>query len=169
MQVDFFTQGQRSTSKKELFGICDDTMEGHKKPAYINNSNSEDWIAEVHNMNHKKVDFYAIDCCIKWSISNGNQAKVCDGMLSYNGKQNIVFIELKDKNPDYKSWKIKAEKQLKSTIECFKNNHNTNGVIIKAYACNKQTLFEEGEEEFLEKFKNDTGVTLRIFREIEIL
>ena len=40
MPVDFFTQGQKGTSDKELFGICDDTTIGKKKPAYINDSDA---------------------------------------------------------------------------------------------------------------------------------
>ncbi len=168
MPVDFFTQGQKSTSDKELFGICDDTIGRDKTPAYLDESNLDNWIAEVHNSNRKHIDFYAIDCCVVWCLDNGDYANACDGMLAYNDNHNIVFVELKDRNPQYKQWKIKAEKQLKSTIECFKSNHNTDGVLIKAYACNKQALFDEGVEEYLERFKDETGVTLRVFREIEI-
>ena len=168
MPIDFFTQGQKGTSEKELLGICDDTIERNKKPAYIDESNQNKWIAEVHNRNKKSIDFYAIDCCITWYLENGDFANACDGMLAYNENQNIIFVELKNRNPENKQWRIKAEKQLKSTIECFQNNHDTDGVLIKAYVCNKQALFDEGVEEYLEKFKDDTGVTLRVFREIEI-
>jgi len=169
MQVDFFLQGQKTSISNELFGICDDSSGFIKKPAYINIQNREIWIAEVHNHTKKNVDFYAIDGCVKWSLPNGNQAKACDGMLTYNERKRIVFVELKDKKTNYKNWKIRAEEQLKSSIEGFLKYHNEEGVLIKAYACNKQLLFEEGEEEFLQKFKDDTGVTLRVFREIEIV
>ena len=168
MPIDFFLQGQKCTSDKELFGICDDTVGRDKKPAYLDDSDPDKWIAIVHNQSNKSIDFFAIDCCVLWYLDNGDIANACDGMVAYNDNHNIVFVELKDRNPQYKQWKIKAEKQLKSTIECFKSNHNTDGVMIRAYVCNKQALFDEGVEEYLEKFKDETGITLRVFREIEI-
>lgn len=168
MPVNFFTQGQKTSSDKKLFGLCDDSIERNKKPAYIDEADSSKWIAEVHNNDGKDVDFYAIDCCVTWYLPNGDIAKACDGMLSYNEKKNIVFVELKDRDPSYKQWRIKAEEQLKSTIAGFQLFHDTEGVLIKAYTCNKQALFDVGEEEFLEKFKDETGVTLRVFREIQI-
>lgn len=168
MSIDFFSLGQKRTSDKEVFGICDDTTIGKKTPAYIDDSTQDKWIAEVHNNSRRSIDFFAIDCCVVWYLDNGEIANACDGMLVYNDKHNIVFVELKNRNPQHKQWKIKAEIQLKSTIECFRNNHCTNGVFLKAYVCNKQALFDEGVEEYLEKFKNETGVTLRVFREIDI-
>ena len=168
MSVDFFKQGKKTSSKSLQFGLCDDSILHVKKPAYIDEIDSEKWIAEVHNGQGKLIDFYAIDCCVKWCLENGDTAKACDGMLSYNERKNIVFVELKDRNPSYKQWRIKAEEQLKSTIVGFRKFHNTLGVNIKAYACNKQALFDAGEEEYLEKFKDETDVTLRVFREIEI-
>lgn len=177
MPIDFFTQGQKSTSDKELFGICDDTTIGKKAPAYINDSDPDKWIAEVHNQSQKSIDFFAIDCCIKWSLPNGNQAKACDGMLVYNKKYNVIFVELKNKNPRYKNvnknpkkkdWVEEAIDQLKSTIEFFRSNHIIDGTSLKAYASNKQAIFDEGWEDYMEKVKDETGVTLRVFREIEI-
>lgn len=168
MPIDFFTQGQCTSSSKTLFGICDDTIGRDKKPAYIDDADAEKWIAEVHNNKGRLIDFYAIDCCVTWLLPNGKRAKACDGMLSYDNRHNIIFVELKDRNPNYKQWRIKAEEQLKSTIEQFRQSHNTEGVLIKAYTCNKQALFDVGEEDFLERFKDETGVTLRVFREINI-
>ena len=168
MPVDFFTQGRKTSSDKALFGICDDTVGRDKKPAYIDDADAEKWIAEVHNSHSKLVDFYAIDCCVQWQLSNGAWAKACDGMLSYDNRHNIIFVELKDRNPSYKQWRIKAEEQLKSTIAQFRQSHNTEDMLIKAYTCNKQALFDVGEEDFLERFKDETGVTLRVFREIDI-
>ena len=169
MPIDFFTQGKKTTSEKELFGLCDDTKDGYKIPAYVDEYDSDKWIAQVHNDSKRTIDFYAIDGCIVWYLDDGNQANACDGMLVYNNdNHNIVFVELKDRNPQNKQWKIKAEKQLKSTIECFRENHNINKTMLKAYICNKQALFDEGVEEYMEKFKDETGVTLRVYREIVI-
>ena len=102
MSVNFFTQGQKTSSDKELFGLCDDSIGRNKKPAYIDESDSDKWIAEVHNDNKTDVDFYAIDCCVIWYLPNKDIAKACDGMLSYNNKKTIVFVELKDRDPNYK-------------------------------------------------------------------
>ncbi len=169
MQVDFFSQGQKKSSSKQLFGICDDSGKTIKKPAYIDEEDTERWIAEVHNRQGKLVDFYAIDCCVEWFLPNGDKAKTCDGMLSYDDNQNIIFVELKDSDLKYKKWRIKAEEQLKSTIIEFRLCHSSENITIKAYTCNRQALFDVGEEEFLERFKDETGVTLRVFREIEII
>jgi hypothetical protein len=169
MQVDFFAQGQHTSIENEMFGICEDSCKGRKSPAYINLDDESKWIAEVHNSSRKLVDFYALDGCVRWMLPNGNEAKVCDGMLSYDLQQNIVFVELKDRKTQNKYWRIKAEEQLKSTIDFFCNCHDTNNMCIKAYICNKQELFEAGQEEYLERFKDDTGVTLRVFREIDII
>ena len=169
MSVNFFTQGRKQSSDKETFGLCDDTIGRDKKPAYLDEKNDEKWIAEVHNLSRITVNFYAIDCCVVWYKSNGDFAKACDGMISFNEGKNIFFVELKNRDPSYKKWRIEAEDQLKSTIECFRQYHETDGILIKAYACNKQALFDVGEEEYLEKFKHDTGVTLRVFREINIV
>lgn len=90
MLIDFFVQGQKSTSDKVLFGICDDTTDGAKMPAYINDLEPNKWIAEVHNQSKKNIDFFAIDHCIKWSLPNGNMAKACDGILAYNENNKAV-------------------------------------------------------------------------------
>lgn len=177
MSIDFFTQGQKGTTDKELFGLCDDSDGRGKKPAYCDYSDPDKWIAIVHNQNKKSIDFFAIDCCVVWYLNNGDTAKVCDGMIAYNENHNISFVELKNRNPKYKNvnknpkkkdWIEDAMDQLKSTIDCFRNNHNTDDMQIKAYACNKQALFEEGTEDYSERFKVETGITLRVFREIDI-
>ena len=168
MPIDFFQEGKKYTSGKSLFGLCDDSVKGTRQHAYLDETTPNNWVAMVHNYLSKKIDFYAIDSCVKWSLSNGNQAKTCDGMLAFDSNKNIIFVELKDQDTSYLSWKIKAEEQLKSTLDYFRNNHDTKGMTIKAYICNKQALFDEGNPEYMEKFKVETGVTLRVFREIHI-
>ena len=70
---------------------------------------------------------------------NEYTAKVCDGMIAYNENHNISFVELKNRNPKYKNvnknpkkkdWIEDAMDQLKSTIDCFRNNHNTDDMQI---------------------------------------
>lgn len=162
MQVDFFVQGGRTTSMQEVFGLCD------VPPACIDEENSDRWIAVVRNRHTQMVEFYAIDGCVTWHRADGSQAKACDGMLAYNTRKNVVFVELKDRNPRKKQWRINAEEQLKSTIECFRANHDAGSVSIRAYTCNRQTLFDVGEAEHLQRFKEQTGITLRVCREIVI-
>ena len=169
MMVDFFNERYKIEVADKLFGLCDDSKDNNKTPAYLDIDDKEKWIAEIYNNNSKQVAFYPLDCCVKWFLPDGNQAKVCDGMLSYNEQKNIIFIELKDRNPNNKQWRIKAEKQLKSTIDRYKISYSKNLALIKAYVSNKQLLFDESNDEFMECFKKETGVTLRYSRKIDVI
>ena len=163
MSVDFFEKCQSLNDK--IFGIRDGKSDSSL--SYIDKDNVDEWIAAVHNEESKMLEFCPIDHKIKWSLENGQKAKACDCMLSYNERTVVLFIELKDQKPYNKQWRVKAEEQLKSTIEFFRQNHQGH-FIIKAYICNRQALLDVGVEEYLERFKCETGVTLRVYREIFI-
>lgn len=167
--VNFFIESNKTIVAENLFGLCDDTNGSKKSPAYIDLVDKEMWIATAFNSESIEIEFYPLDGCVKWSLPDGKQAKVCDGMLSYNQQKNIIFVELKDRNPKYKKWRIEAEEQLKSTICCYKCTYKEYSAQIKAYVSNKQLLFDESSEEYMERFKDKTGVTLRYSREIKII
>lgn len=167
--IDFFIVDNEIIVVEKIFGLCDDTDGSKKRPAYVALDDKNKWIAEVINDNSKEISFYPLDCCVRWNLVNGEPAKVCDAMLSYNEQKNIIFIELKDRNPKHKQWRIRAEEQLKSTIECYKTSYPKSSAHVKAYVSNKQLLFEEGNEEYMERFKEETGITLRYSRKINII
>lgn len=167
--IDFFIEENEIIISEKIFGLCDDTNGSITQPAYVDLKDKNTWIAEVINDNIKEISFYPLDCCVKWNLPNGEPAKVCDAMLSYNEQKNIIFIELKDRNPKHKQWRIRAEEQLKSTIGCYRTSYPANSAQLKAYVSNKQLLFDEGNEEYMERFKKETGITLRYSRKINII
>lgn len=167
--IDFFIEDNKVIVAERIFGLCDDTDVVNKRPAYVALDDKNKWIAEIINENSYEISFYPLDCCVRWSLPNGEQAKVCDAMLSYNEQKNIIFIELKDRNPKHKQWRIRAEEQLKSTIDCYRTSYPESSAQLKAYVSNKQLLFDEGNEEFMERFKEEMGITLRYSREINII
>ncbi|MBK6964028.1 MAG: hypothetical protein IPH20_08775 [Bacteroidales bacterium] len=110
-QIFFQDACQETQLNNDLFGICDD-QNGRK--AYTSLININNWVAKVQNGNNKSVVFTAIDNCISIVDENGNMTKRCDGMLTY--ADNVVFVELKDKNAD---WISQAVEQLETTIQYF--------------------------------------------------
>jgi len=158
MPIDFFKSGCKKTSIKKEFGLCDNP-DPAKDPAYIDEFNDVNWIAQVTNQNGNSVDFFAIDHCIEIRRSNIEMAKHCDGMLSY--ESNIVFVELKNRGSS--GWLSDGRKQLTETISFFKDNHNITTYKLKeAYVCNKQRpLAVTNISSEVQKFKDETAVILK--------
>jgi len=164
MPIDFF-QGacQEIQLNNCLFGICDD-QNGLK--AYTSLTYNEKWIAKVRNENNKEIVFTAIDNCISIIDENGNMVKRCDGMLTYF--ENVVFVELKDKNAD---WISQAVHQLETTIKYFLNTPEN---ILKfthkrAFACNRQhPRFNYSNVARSQRFFSQYKVRLNIVATIEI-
>jgi len=96
MAIDFFNNRCQQATSEKIFGLCDE--EGTQKPAYIDISNQDNWIAEIENEDQKEVYFIAIDNCIEiWRDDDPTKMeKRCDGMLGYDGN-NLIFVELKDR------------------------------------------------------------------------
>lgn len=61
-----------------------------------------------HNMNIRK--------------SNGDLESTCDGMILYDDRKSIAFVELKDVRTG--GAKADAKRQLKNTIVIFLSNHD---------------------------------------------
>ena len=163
MPVDFFnTNCKEAPINDSLFGICDNE-DGRK--AFTNKTNKDIWIAKVKNDKNIIVLFTAIDNCIDILRENGNMDNRCDGMLSYDN--NIVFIELKNQRL---SWISDAVKQLETTIEHFKSNHNLNAYKHKrAFVSNKKhPHFHVIDTEMKQLFYNKFKVRLNVNATIEI-
>ncbi len=159
--ADFFASECQTTLSDKQFGICDDPPPPPKK-AYIIASNQNLWIATVNNPNQYKVAFVAIDNCIELLKKNGHQESRCDGLLRYDDK--LIFVELKDRDPDNRDWIAKGDSQLRITINQFKDAHDISIYSYKvAYIANIQhPQFRSTQQIRMEKFKDDTGVLLRI-------
>jgi hypothetical protein len=165
MPIDFFNSCCRTSSNNRQFGLCDDPTPANR-PAYIDESNNDKWIAEVENITVKTVEFYAIDNCVEILRDDQTQESRCDGML--HCENSIIFVELKDRN--YGGWVAKGREQITTTFNVFKSNYDISRFQkIEAYVCNKQKpraitscMIEK------QKFKDDTGLCLNVHRQIVV-
>lgn len=165
MQINFYKNECKTSSNATDFGICDDPPPS-ANPAYIDNHKTSEWIAVIKNSSNKNVDFYAIDNCIEILRENGDKENRCDGFLQFN--DNLFFIELKNRVSH--GWLKKGRKQITVTINKFLENNSLGDFNkVEAYVCNKQrplTITVNNTE--TQKFKDDTGLILRISRNITI-
>lgn len=169
MQVDFFKRKFIDKTDAEEFGLCDDSTEGKTKPAYLDILDREKWIAIVKNVPQFIVEFYPIDAYVSWKRSDGKDPKRCDGMLTYHERKNIIFVELKVCKITDGDWRDDAKKQLKETFEKFFSIYNrSNSQRIEAYICNKRQLLNQRYTALEQNFKNETGIMLRVKREIMV-
>jgi hypothetical protein len=165
MPINFFETKCQSSTSTNSFGICDDQPPPHK-PAYIALVNPSNWIGVVHNPTALNVTFTAIDHCLVIKRPNGSLESTCDGMLTFNSS--IIFVELKERKG--KAWIKKADSQLRNTISLFGHNHNLASYINKlAYICNSlKPSMSSNQMVRKQKFKDDTGFTLKIEVRIDI-
>jgi hypothetical protein len=167
MPINFFEEACKTSSSQLYFGLCDDPPPA-TSPAYIKEEEVEptDWIATVFNGAEKEVAFYAIDHCIEILRPNGEQESRCDGMIHF--ENDLVFVELKDRASD--GWIKKGREQLTTTIRIFSDNHDKNVYHnIGAYVANKQKpLVYTGNSTQMQRFKDDTGLILKIQADISI-
>ena len=166
MTVDFFIRAcQEQPTSESSFGICDDQ---NQAKAYLDFSDHTKWVAEVENLNNESIVFTAIDNCIDLLRPNETMDNRCDGMLTY--RNDIIFVELKERNVRNHVWVHKAEKQVRSTIAHFKANHNINEYSEKrAYLANsKKPNINSFQGVRIRQFKEDTGFILYIMNKIVI-
>ncbi|RPD49867.1 hypothetical protein DNI29_03455 [Hymenobacter sediminis] len=168
--VDFFTSRCADGSLSDdvtnaaEFGLCDDPhVAGQpKKRAYVDEHDSEKWIARVINHPRYEVTFKGVDnCIIVERPATGQQVEKessCDGILLY--EENIIFVELKDKKRD---WLKGAVEQVQATITAFKVSHDIeNYKMRRAYVVNKaQPQFNAGRNQRANSFFAETGIVLR--------
>lgn len=169
MQVDFFNNPNKATTRKSRFGLCDDVAPVNCPTtcAYIDESDEEKWTAVVTNTNQKTANFYPIDNCIEIRRPNGDMDNRCDGLLEY--ENNLIFVELKDRCSRH-GWVRDGLNQLKVTIRNFTTYHNIDDFnSIKAQLCNKQhPAAVVSCKEYVEKFKDETGYKVSVDRNITI-
>jgi hypothetical protein len=165
MNINFFDPKCQTTTSEAEFGICDDPPPPHQ-PAYISTTDPDKWIATIQNSNELELVFTAIDNCIEIKRDDGNMESRCDAMIICGN--NIIFVELKERNSG--KWQQKGEKQLKTIIDIFGKNHGLDSYGSKvAYVANKfKPDLESSQKERIQKFKDQTGFTLRILNKIVV-
>lgn len=172
--IDFFDEGNKQSTKREQFGLCDDD---NKQPAYIDIdiSNKEaKWIGIVINADKKEVLFYPVDNCIKLIRPDGLMAQRCEGILR-SDSNTLIFTELKDRKVLPAVWLKEAESQIIETLTSFLNTYKSNNYKIKAWISNKQ-LTNPNYYQQISAFKESTkqlfgdrhGYTLYIDRVIKV-
>jgi hypothetical protein len=163
--LNFFDDACKSESDEAFFGLCDDPK-ANTEPAYIDEDEREKWIAEVSNPARKNVSFHAIDNCIPLYREDGKMEKRCDGMLSYDKK--LIFLELKDRGKGL--WMKEARIQLTVTFNAFLLHHEKHSFSsLCAYIGKKQRPhYNTAGSEQIQRFKDETGLILRVQNKIQI-
>jgi len=161
MSVEFNVEVCQTQSNKKRFGLCDDPAP-KKNHAYIDELDGKKWIAVVDNQFIYAVTFTAIDNCIMINREDGNPAKRCDGVLTFNNS--VIFVELKVNAPKGNDWVKEAEIQLRTSISYFEKTDEAQGFKIKmAYAANRaHPKLKESQIRRMNQFLKDTGYVLRI-------
>jgi hypothetical protein len=139
------------------FGICDDKL--HQR-AYIHTGHGGNWTAVVQNDNQYDVTFTALDHCIEIRNSKGKMQSRCEGIITYNNT--IIFIEIKQRTGDAKTWAKDADKQLRSTISVVSAKINLNLFVVKKAAIANPLHRRSAEKHTtrMMKFLDDTGYIL---------
>jgi hypothetical protein len=163
--TDFFKSTCQTKTNAALFGICDDNNQP-EAPAYLNDTNSKTWTAEVRNDQKIEVTFTAIDNCIPVFRENGEMESRIDGLLTYNSAR-LIFVELKIVR---ESWIPDGIQQLENTIELFSAQNDLSSYKKRrAFLANKKhPRFKFSHKETMQVFKNKTGVRLIISANIKL-
>jgi hypothetical protein len=173
MQISFF-DAHHTQSNEEKFGLYDEPYP-ERKPSYIVENNSDNWIGIVNNPNKITADFYGLDHSIKIPIPPPNPGNkyiesLCDGMLKHG--DDLTFIELKVWESNGK-WIGTATSQILNAVRIFAENHhlaeynNVNGRICNKLkpALHKNCMHSKEkfhEAAVLHKFKGELTVKQEI-------
>ena len=162
-EINFFDNIYKKEEyrKNTKFGICD-----NGNLAYSDIDNRSTWIATVLNNEAKEVLFTPVDHNIIVQ-KVGNEMSQCDGMLTIENNEGLIFVELKT---GQRNWVSDAISQLKSTIYLFKKNHPIDIYTVKiAYAVNKShPSFQFSKKNKMQTFRYETGFRLLIQADIKI-
>lgn len=170
MSVNFFSEACKHSSIRSTFGICDDVVNGNTSlPAYLDESNGENWIATIVNHSRESIDFYAIDNCVTFPLKpDGSSSKRCDGLLTCD--ETIAFLELKSRNEQGVNWIKDSEEQLRSAIFYFERESVSESFTDKrAYAVNNMRPQSRVSQAIrMERFLEETGYLLFIKARVDI-
>jgi len=158
MSINFTEARCQDHTNKKLFGLRDDVPAERAK---MDENDGSKWIAVVVNEDRFDVIFTGIDKCIETKRKDGKMDKRCDGVLLYNST--IIFVELKERGAFGNEWVKDGERQLRTTINYFKDTQDSNYNKKKAYIANSEhPKFKESQIRRMNQFLEDTGYVLRI-------
>ena len=163
--IDIFKALCQDVTEEKRFGICDDMP--HQR-AYIDTIDGRKWMAIVQNDTRRQVTFTALDNCIEFRKANGTMEKRCEGILTFN--DTILFVEIKERTGDAKTWAKDADKQLRISIGLIEAKINLASFPIKKAAITNR--LQKGSKEKhsvrMKQFYNQTGYILSINNRIII-
>ena len=166
-RIDFFGISNRQTSSKPVFGLCD---EEDGNPAYIDEhieNQADKWIAVVQNNKSMEMAFHPIDHCLNLLRDDGTMAKRCEGVLSYNDLQNIVFVELKDRKLKPDRWLDDAIGQIEETLVFFYQNYNKEMFSKTRVWISNRQLTNQNYFQRIKDFKSKNKIVLYICKALE--
>lgn len=160
--LDFFDACYKKEEPRSeaAFGI------GDEERLAFTTLEAEKQVALVENRAERLIQFTPVDHNIVIKINN-DEVSMCDGMLTIEETQGLIFVELKE---GARSWLTDAMEQLKSTISYFKANHELSSFNKPmAYAINKQhPSFQSSKKDVMTAFRHETGFRLSTDRKIVI-
>lgn len=162
---DIFKPLYQDITNSRNFGICDDKP--HQR-AYIDEIDGQRWTAVVRNHYGRQIVFTAIDNCTEFNKANGSKEIRCEGILTFD--DTIVFVEIKERKGDAKTWAKKADDQLRNSIRIIQARVNMNAYVVKkAYISNRhQKNLNESHAVRAKRFQQETGYILRVENRINI-
>lgn len=167
--VDFFAEvNQKEKPRRDiLFGINDGVEEGNKEGYAYTTTKGETstWNAVIENKEALEIRFLPLDHNIVIHPTSDDTYSLCDGMLYHTSW--VAFVELKIKRS---AWISDNIEQLRSTIELFKANHDTEKYKYRfAYAANRKfPRFNLSHKRDMQEFHQKTGFRLLIQNTIEV-
>ena len=162
---DIFKLLCQDITQEKKFGICDD-IPNHR--AYVDLNNGSKWMTVVQNNSMLPVTFTALDNCIELRGTDGKMESRCEGIITYGNT--IIFIEIKERTGDSKTWAKDADKQLRATISSIKSKINLDSFETKRAAITNrlQSRSKEKHTVRMKKFLEDTGYLLSVDNRIKI-
>lgn len=162
---DIFKKLCQDTTQVKRFGICDDKP--HQR-AYLDITEGRKWMAVVQNDLEQEVTFTALDHCIEFNKANGQKESRCEGLLTYRGT--IIFVEIKERTGDAKTWAKDADIQLRNSITLIESKINLQAFPNKrAIIANPlQTKSQEKHSVRMKQFLEQTGYLLSVQNRIII-
>lgn len=162
---DIFKALCQDITQERRFGLCDDRP--HQR-AYIDTLDGRKWMAVFHNDARREVTFTALDHCIEFRKANANMEKRCEGIITFS--DTIIFVEIKERTGDAKTWAKDADKQLRVSIALIEAKVNLDAFPDKRAAITNRLQNKSNEKHSvrMKQFLEQTGYVLRVNNRIII-
>lgn len=163
--MDFFAAeyDKEQPRNEAVFGIVD--REGESYARTTTDVADNPWDVKVRNSSSTPLHFIPVDKNIV-VMQNGNMVSMCDGLLHKMDNSFLAFIEIKNrKRSDF----THAMTQLASTIEVFKENHDTEfGKQFAYIADHRHPQFQFSHKVEMNEFRSKYGFRLLYQNTIDV-